>query len=196
MKGHTSYNGLTCQQHPNFKEAFAAFLNLEKFSRVLEIGTAGGGTIQFIRDHLDSQGNTDTLIKTFEVKEHKWFADMRSDNMDIVIENIFSHSYREIEKPELVNDFIKDPGPVLVLCDGGCKVHEFNILSKFIKPGDFIMAHDYAPSSEYFQEHMKDKIWNWAEIKDEQIQASIDEHGLQQVYFDNFIQVAWCCFKK
>jgi hypothetical protein len=100
---------------------------------VLEIGTAGGGTIQFIRDYLDEIGLIDTTIKSFEVKEHKWYKDMRVTGIEIIIENIFTHSYREIEKPEFVEDYIKSEGRTLVLCDGGSKINEFKILAPYLK---------------------------------------------------------------
>jgi len=35
-------------------------------------------------------------------------------------------------------------GVVLLLCDGGDKVKEFNLFAQFLKPGDVIMAHDYS----------------------------------------------------
>lgn len=50
----------------------------------------------------------------------------------------------------MVESFIKREGTTLILCDGGSKINEFNILSKYLKSGDIIMAHDYVDTKENF----------------------------------------------
>lgn len=199
MKGHLTYSSekckmnLTAQQNPNMFDAFKKLLIELKPKRILEIGTAGGGTIQFIRDYLDEIGLTDTKMLTFELKEHKWFDDMRKTGIDIVIVNIFSHSYRELEKPEYVVDYINEEGPTLVLCDGGSKINEFNILSQHLKIGDVIMAHDYIDTVGNFLLNYKDKIWNWREIGDEHIEESCLKHNLKPFLQEEFNNAAWVC---
>lgn len=199
MKGTLTYSStkhkmnLTSQQNENMFDAFKKLLNEYKPKRVLEIGTAGGGTIQFIRDYLDEIGLTDTTIKSFEVKEHKWYKDMRVTGIEIIIENIFSHSYREIEKPEFVKDYIKSEGPTLVLCDGGSKINEFKILAPYLKSGDIIMAHDYVDTKENFLENYKDKIWNWREIGDEHIIDTCEKYSLKNYMKDTFDKAVWVC---
>ena len=113
MKGHTSYISkitpnfrLTMQQKPEVSGAFEKLLKEIKPKQIVEIGTAGGGTTLSIRETLDEIGLEKTDIKSFEVKEHKWFPEMRKRNIEIIVENIFSHSYKEIEKPEMVESFI------------------------------------------------------------------------------------------
>ena len=199
MKGHLTYSStkhkmnLTAQQNPNVFDAFKKLLDEYKPKRVLEIGTAGGGTIQFIRDYLDEIGLTDTTIKSFEVKEHKWYADMRKTGIDIIIENIFTHSYREIEKPEYVEDYIKSEGHTLVLCDGGSKINEFKILAPYLKVGDVIMAHDYVDTKENFLENYKDKIWNWREIGEDHIQETCEKYNLKPFLQEHFNKAVWVC---
>lgn len=199
MKGHLTYSSvkhkmnLTAQQNPNMFDAFKTLLNDLKPKRVLEIGTAGGGTIQFIRDYLDEIGLNDTKIKTFDVKEHKWYVDMRNTGIDVIVENIFTHSYREIEKPEFVVDYINEEGPTLVLCDGGSKINEFKILSRYLKKGDVIMAHDYVDTKDNFLENFKEKIWNWREIGDEHILETCEKYNLKPHFQENFNNAAWVC---
>jgi cephalosporin hydroxylase len=43
ITGHTSYKGLTAQQHTNVFDVFRNFLSEIRPKRILEIGTAGGG---------------------------------------------------------------------------------------------------------------------------------------------------------
>jgi cephalosporin hydroxylase len=199
MKGHTTYyskisnENLTAQQRPYAFEAFEKLLKEIRPARVLEIGTAGGGTIQYIREVLNDIGLESSEIKSFEIKEHKWFAKMRTTNIEIIIENIFDKSYKKLEKPELVVPFIQSEGVTLVLCDGGSKINEFNILAPLIKKGDYIMAHDYIDTKENFLENFKDKIWNWREIGEEHIVEVSKKENLKTVYQDIVAEAAWVC---
>ena len=200
MKGHTTYISkidskfkLTTQQNPYMFDAFKKLLLETKPSRILEIGTAGGGTTLFIREYLDEIGLNNTQIKSFEVKEHKWFEPMRKRGIDIIIENIFSKSYREIEKPEFVNDFIQSEGTTIVLCDGGSKINEFKTLAEYLKVGDIIMAHDYVDTKENFLNNYKHKIWNWREIGDEHIEETCIKYNLKSFMKDIFDKAVWVC---
>ena len=195
MKGFFVYGRFTSMQHPSFKDAFSDFFKEVKPKRLLEIGTAQGGTCVFFRDKLNELGFEDSPILTFEIEtceSHKVIE--KIEGITLSHENIFKHSYLEFEKPELISDFINKEGTTVVCCDGGAKRYELNLISTLLKPGDYILAHDYAPTLEYSKEHMVDKIWNWAEIRDEHIDK--DALKLEQVYFDNFIKAAWCCFRK
>ena len=200
MKGHTSYISkitpnfrLTMQQKPEVSGAFEKLLKEIKPKQIVEIGTAGGGTTLSIRETLDEIGLEKTDIKSFEVKEHKWFPEMRKRNIEIIVENIFSHSYKEIEKPEMVESFIGREGTTLVLCDGGSKVNEFIILSKYLKSGDIIMAHDYVDTKENFLENYRDKIWNCREIGEEDIKETCEKYNLKSFMKETFDKVVWVC---
>ena len=200
MKGHTSYISkitpnfrLTMQQKPEVSGAFEKLLKEIKPKQIVEIGTACGGTTLSIRETLDEIGLEKTDIKSFEVKEHKWFPEMRKRNIEIIVENIFSHSYKEIEKPEMVESFIGREGTTLVLCDGGSKVNEFIILSKYLKSGDIIMAHDYVDTKENFLENYRDKIWNWREIGEEDIKETCEKYNLKSFMKETFDKVVWVC---
>jgi cephalosporin hydroxylase len=181
------------QQKPEVSGAFEKLLKEIKPKQIVEIGTAGGGTTLSIRETLDEIGLEKTDIKSFEVKEHKWFPEMRKRNIEIIVENIFSHSYKEIEKPEMVESFIGREGTTLVLCDGGSKVNEFIILSKYLKSGDIIMAHDYVDTKENFLENYRDKIWNWREIGEEDIKETCEKYNLKSFMKETFDKVVWVC---
>lgn len=118
---------------------------------------------------------------------------MRSANIEVIIENIFSKSYREIEKPEFVNDFIQSEGTTIVLCDGGSKINEFKTLAEYLKVGDIIMAHDYVDTKENFIENYKNKIWNWREIGDEHIDSTCDRYNLVNYMKETFDPAVWVC---
>jgi hypothetical protein len=186
---------LTAQQNENMLPAFRQFIEQTRPARFLEIGTAGGGTITYIKDLLNEL-NLTSPIKTFEVKEHKWYPFMRDRGIEVIIDNIFDYSYRNIAKPELIDSYIQQEGISVILCDGGSKINEFRILSEFLKTGDIIMAHDYVDTKSNFEENYKGKIWNWREIGSEHIDPVSEQYNLTPYMQDIFAPAAWACRQK
>jgi hypothetical protein len=62
-----------------------------------------------------------------------------------------------------------------------------------LKKGDIIMAHDYSKNYEYFEQHIKNKIWNWCEITETHIQTSSQINNLVPYMEDEFASVVWVC---
>ena len=192
MNGHFIYKNLIISQHPNVGEKFKTLIDEYKPSRVLEIGTADGGLTLLIRDLLDSVGLTNTIVRTYDVNEQKNLK-LKERNIEIITKDVFNYPYSDLEYPDEIRDFIQSNGKTLVLCDGGSKKNEFRLLSQFLKYGDIIMAHDYAPNENYFNENIKDKIWNWLEIQDSDINESCLTYNLKPYMEDEFRSVVWVC---
>lgn len=193
ITGSTSYKGYTVQQHENVFDIFKNFLSTIQPSRILEIGTAGGGFTLFLRDVLDDLQLHTTPIRSFDVVETNWYRDLRRQNLEIIIENCFNFAYNELEKPELVVPYIQQAGTTLVLCDGGHKVGEFNALAPHLKVGDYIMAHDYVDTWENFKENFDNKIWNWCEVEEKYIENISKEYNLEHFNKEVFDSVVWVC---
>jgi hypothetical protein len=196
ITGHTSYKGLTAQQHDTFKEVFTPFLLQQNFSHVFEVGTAGGGLTLFIRDTLPN-----ARILSFDVVYQRWYEDIKKHNVDIQIRNIFSDDIRNITSVAKVVDeqalkFLGETGKKLILCDGGNKIGEFNCLSYYMNTGDFIMAHDYSRTWEYHREVLKDKVWDWCEIEEKYIEKSSAINNLVPHMTDEFQGIVWVCKTK
>jgi cephalosporin hydroxylase len=183
------YKDIIIQQHENVSEVFSNLFLKVKPKRILEIGTAYGGLSILLRDILDNLNMTDTSIRTYDIFKHH---SLNYENIDFKIENIFNDQYSELISDD-VTSYIKQEGVSIVLCDGHHKKEEFNVLSKYIKNGDIIMAHDYSPSIEYFEEYIKDNIWDWCEIVDLDIEQSVLNYNLKPFMFDEFKDVVWCC---
>jgi hypothetical protein len=83
-----------------------------------------------------------------------------------------------------------------VLCDGGYKIGEFNLLARYIKEGDYILAHDYIETETAFQQDFLGKVWDWHEVREIDIAESCWEHGLEDYQQDEFSNVVWVCKKK
>lgn len=189
----STYNGWGAQQNPNTFEVFHYFLQEIKPKRIIEIGTSIGGLTTFI-DYTCKLLELNCKLISYDINELSYYRHMRDSGIDIRIENIFSEDYKVV-KQEII-DFINEDGVTLILCDGGYKIGEFNILSKYIKSGDYIMAHDYSENSEVFNEKVFKKIWNWHEICDNDIDDACREYNLQSYNKEIFDSVAWVCKKK
>jgi cephalosporin hydroxylase len=202
VTGWYSYRGTTTLQHEKIKEKLQLLLETQTPSQVLEIGTSYGGLSLLIRDTLDDLGLQKTSFRTYDVMETNryWLEKAISDgaNIDFRIKNVFNQPYNDLDPQhkEEIREYIQRDGVTIVMCDGGSKRNEFNILTPFLKSGDIIMAHDYAPNTEYFETHINGKVWNWHEIEDAHIQECSAQYSLEPLLQEEFQQVVWVCKKK
>jgi hypothetical protein len=192
MQGHFIYEDLIISQVPNIKLYFEKLFNELKPKQIFEIGTFDGGLTLMIRDILDEINLSSTTIRTYDLNDQKRLKS-KNRNIEILTENLFSYSYSELEKEDVVKEFIQRNGRTIVLCDGGSKKNEFRLLSKFLKEGDIIMAHDYSPNQEYFNQHINNKIWNWLEIQDSDINESCEQYNLSPYMEEELRNVVWVC---
>ena len=186
----STYDGWGAQQNPNAFEVFYNFLNEIKPLRILEIGTSLGGFTSFL-NYATKRLNIPCNILSYDIHFKDWYNDMINEGIDVRVENVFNHHYTEV-KQEVI-DFIQQDGMTLILCDGGSKIHEFKILSNYMKNNDFIMAHDYSQNKETFKENVYMKIWNWHEIEDKDIQEACDTNNLLSYNQEIFNTIAWVC---
>jgi len=202
ISGWYSYRGTTTLQHEKIKEKLQLLLETQTPSQVLEIGTSYGGLSLLIRDTLDDLGLQKTSFRTYDVMETNryWLEKAISDgaNIDFRIKNVFNQPYNDLDHQykEEIREYIQRDGVTIVMCDGGSKRNEFNILAPFLKSGDIIMAHDYAPNAEYFETHINGKVWNWHEIEDAHIEECSAIYKLEPLLQEEFQQVVWVCKKK
>lgn len=186
----STYDGWGAQQNPNSFEVFYNFLNEIKPLRILEIGTSLGGFTSFL-NYATKRLNIPCNILSYDIHFKDWYNDMINEGIDVRVENVFNHHYTEV-KQEVI-DFIQQDGMTLILCDGGSKIHEFKILSNYMKNNDFIMAHDYSQNKETFKENVYMKIWNWHEIEDKDIQEACEKNNLISYNQEIFNTIAWVC---
>ena len=186
----SAFRGHTAQQSHNVYQVFYDFISEVKPNRILEIGTALGGFTEFLKIITDEL-NLDTKILSYDISERQWYHQMIEKGIDVRVENIFNEDWTGV-KQEVV-DFVQQDGTTIVLCDGGWKIGEFKIFSKLIKEGDYILAHDYSISNEIYESEIKDKIWNWCEITEQDIEESVIENNLKSYNQDKFSQAVWVC---
>lgn len=189
----SSYKNHASQQNHNAYERFFDLIQSTQPHRILEIGTALGGFTAFLLETTQLL-NIKCNIRSYDIHYNSWYEDLKNNGADIRIENIFGDSWNSVQ--DEVVSYIQSEGLTIVLCDGGNKKDEFKLLSPHIKNNDIIMTHDYAPNREYFNQHMLNKIWNWHEIQDSDIAESCQKYHLAPFMQNEFLSVAWACFKK
>jgi len=198
ISGHFTYHETTIMQHREIGNAFKKLFLETQPTRILEIGTSSGGLTLLLQDLLDELNLQNTEILTYDINpDHStyWLRERINNgaNINFQIKNIFNQAYDALINENEPREFIQKMGVTIVLCDGGSKINEFNILSKYLKVGDIIMAHDYSSTTEYFEKNIKNKIWNWMEIKDSDIAAACDKYNLHSFLQDIFQDVVWVC---
>lgn len=200
VAGGFAYKWLFIAQHNDAEKVFKELLLTVKPSRILEIGTMHGGLTLMIKDILDNINLSNTIIRTYDINDQEFLKPLVVDtNVQVITKNLFNENYSDWnsnnEKEEIKN-FINNNGTTMVLCDGGCKKCEFNLIAPLLKIDDIIMAHDYAPDNQYFEEYMKDKIWDWHEIQDSDILDISNSNNLITYKQELMQSIAWCCRRK
>jgi tRNA A58 N-methylase Trm61 len=189
--GFTVYKGVMLQQNDNFANYFIDFLNKEKFVNIVETGTGSGNLTRFIREHCDAK-----TITTFDIYKPFLKEELETLGVKVVVKDIFGEKGTNKYMTEIdseVKEAINNNEKTLVLCDGGNKPFEFKQCSKLIKPGDFIMAHDYVKSKDLFTEEFKNEIWGWCEITEADIQQACLENNLKDYTEVDFSKIVWAC---
>ena len=158
-------------------EAFTTFLTEEKPDRIIEIGTAYGGCTLILADIANT-----TAIYTYDNRDVCWHRTKNKKNVTTVVGDVFSQ-----EIHDQIKGLIQSEGKVLLLCDGGNKVKEFNTFAPYLKSGDMIMAHDYAGRT---------CDWQWVEISDDDIEDVVEDERLQPNKQDVMGAAAWVSYKR
>lgn len=189
----SAFRGNAAQQSHKVYQVFYDFISEVKPVRILEIGTALGGFTEFLKIITDEL-NLTTKILSYDTSERPWYSQMIEKGIDVRVENIFNDNWSDITLE--VANFIQQDGLTIILCDGGNKKEEFNLLSNYIKPGDFILGHDYAFNSEVFERDINKKIWNWHELSESDITDACTLNNLKDYDREIFQSAVWVCKTK
>lgn len=197
VAGGYAYGYLFMSQNPFAQEMFSQLLAKVRPSRILEIGTFHGGLTLMLRDIMDNLQLNDSTIWTYDINDQEFLKPLvNNKNIKVLTKNLFNDNYTdwsdESNKQE-IDEYINREGTSIILCDGGCKKCEFNLIAPLLKNNDIIMAHDYAPDEEYFNKNIKNKIWDWLEIQDSDIKKCILENNLYPYEQTLAQKAAWCC---
>lgn len=178
---HTLVDDIVVQQFAGFKDYFRRFIELNNFTRILELGTSFGGLTYYLSTIFNGEIITvDNYVKNISKKVYSVARVMEADHMSV--------QTREF----LHKDFISKEGKTLILCDGGDKPAIFNAYSNLMKEDDVIAVHDYFETRE---EWRNQEAWGWCECTKEDIISGIENNKL--VEQDKFMKdITWAVFKK
>lgn len=178
-----TYKGLIAMQVYGVDTAFTelALWSLDNpFKTIIELGADYGGLTNMLADHPICNH---AMIHTFDLNNDR-FRNLNPEKI------IFYHAdiYQNLD---YIGDLIRTSGRTLILCDGGNKPLEFNTLSTYMKVGDVIMAHDYAPDKDAHNDNVEHGRWDWWEFNDSAIENKTLIKSVN--FFDSY---AWCFREK
>jgi len=157
---------------------------LSTFKNVVEIGTYNGGLTSWVFD------NTDAKLISYDIDGTINYT--KRTDIDFRIDDCFNeHAFKDII------ELIQSEGRTLVLCDGGDKPKEFNTFSKYLKPNDVIMAHDYSESETDWLD--KTNFWQWpyeADTFPHSIEEGINENNLEPYKYEEMKFLLWASYIK
>lgn len=119
-----------------------------KIKRIVELGT-GDGALTFLWGLSMKARNGKVLTYDINRPTEMWFEVIQGMPIEFRRADVFTKDVQEE-----VKEFIKDE-KALIFCDGGSKSKEIRIYSFFLKPEDYIMAHDWGV--EILEDHLTKK---------------------------------------
>ena len=176
---HARYCDVRTSQVENFTDYFNEFFGEWQPNLILEFGTECGGLALYLSDKFP-----DVSIHTFDIR---WCISAKAylrKNISFHYDDLFADDVQQ-EIKKLIQSTLN----VLVLCDGGDKVKEFNTVAPWLTPGDVVMAHDYRVKES------DPSPWESCEIQYADIEQAVEQNNLQT--FQPFmVNAAWASFQK
>tara|TARA_A100001515_G_scaffold103223_1_gene83829 strand:+ start:3003 stop:3701 length:699 start_codon:yes stop_codon:yes gene_type:complete len=195
-----NHRGIESQQNPNAYSVFNQFFQDESFDFVIEIGTSYGGLSLYLYEQSLQHEFNFITYDYLGFRNGIWST--RQNELKVAWNNELLFDFRD--KDVFLDDTITEISTILqnnkclLLCDGGDKPKEIQIYSEYLQSGSYIMGHDYSPDEDYFNANTKHKVWNWLELRDEDISKAMKQHNLSKCdkYYTDFRDTAWVCLIK
>lgn len=169
--------GLEMQQQRGIASFISDFLRSIRPKLIVEFGAGHGGLSALLSlysyKHEAKFHTFENSAGMIEEKNRKLIEFMGGQIHD---SDIFS-----IES--FIGCLIAGQGRCLVLCDNGNKKLELSTFAKYLKPGDFIMAHDYYHSKALFDSDFTGR--GSCELEYKHIEETISLNGLEIYSMNN-----------
>jgi hypothetical protein len=189
--GVSQYMGMSMMQNRYAVDAYQALfrhLSAERRTpaRVIELGTGMGALSALLKTYcaaVEAEFITYDRAESVAANPRLLELGIHVRVKDIEHEFVIREIARELQKD----------GLTILICDGPDKAAEVQLFSPYLKTGDLILAHDYAPSREFFDEHIKGKLWSWCEVTDDQLAGVSRDQSLEPLLESVFIPAVWTC---
>lgn len=163
--------GLCMSQNQNALALFSAiFDDYGPFAQLIEIGTGNGGLSILFH------------IYAASVRGRFLTIDNRLRNARLLA-SLGVESYGDScwNRENDLGAVIVQPGRSFIFCDGGDKRRELATFARYLKMGDIIGVHDYAATRKFYQEHLRNNVWDWCEITWNDIEPIANTYNLQPI---------------
>lgn len=185
----TKYLDIYMEQVKDISIKFDTFFEKNKFNTIIEIGTCHGGLSMYLALAANAMG---AKFFTFDiVNDLKKPHLLEALNGTFFQLDVFKNKAIKI----ITHRLNEENNRVLLLCDGGKKIKEFNLYAQYLKPSDVIMAHDYFTSMKKFHHQHKQPVWKCCEITLNDIKESLLKYNILS-YHPEFEDSFWFCGKR
>lgn len=183
--------GMGMAQNPYAPVAFNLFFNRLRdegvqVRRIIELGTACGGLTVLLKLYC-LQVHADLI--TYDCTDYRTCRDIfKLLGIDYRLANI-----RDEWTVDEINSLVRQEGVTVMVSDNGDKIREFKHFAAILKPGDFLLSHDYSPDRAIYN---RERVWVSLEITDEDVRDVCESHNLMPYLWDTFQKAAWLCVRK
>jgi cephalosporin hydroxylase len=167
----TDFFNLYMTQNKYAIEAWDFLLKKTMPDTIIEFGTARGGLTCLFgfwgiinNATVHTYNNNDEYIYVEEFKK----LGIKNNIKDLLLQET---------RDEIVK-IIKNNGKTLIFCDA-LKPIEFAYFAPFLKSGDVITIHDYIENEEIFNKQVLGKLWDFHEVKYEDIKDTVEKNNLK-----------------
>lgn len=176
------YKGRRAEQNPHIFEFLNELSHVTDAKKIFELGFRNGGFTSILNDHRISRWAN---IYAYDIEHPQVEPDLHK------VTFYYGDIFKQIER---IGSSIADPlGQSIVFCDGGNKNLEFNMLAPYLKKGDIILTHDYAPNKQVFDDEYLGKRWDWFESWDGEQTKTILNEGLVPFCMEAANEAVWSC---
>ena len=180
------YRGIRVEQNPHIFKALDETVKAGiQPVRIFEIGYRNGGFTLLLDDHPISD-------KAEKIYAYDKIATEKAP-VSAEVERVHGDFFQKVLE---VGELIKQDGLSMVFCDGGDKNAEFNFLAPFLKEGDIMLTHDYAPNEEIWKEEFLGKKWDWFESWDGELDNACRDYNLVNFMENYWNDAVWSCKRK
>ena len=189
--GETRFMGLVMQQNVYGAVALdRLFKHLEATGvdvrRVIEIGTGAGGLSVLLQLYCLSRGASFVTYDVHPRTDRNPAFERLS--IDLRVEDVRD----DFVAGELARS-IQGEGVTILVCDGGDKLGDAARFAEVLKAGDYLLLHDYAESTEVFEQDIEGRLWSWCEVTAAHLREVDERHRLEEVLAEVMHPAVWSC---
>jgi 23S rRNA U2552 (ribose-2'-O)-methylase RlmE/FtsJ len=189
-RGFCTINHIFTMQNYGVQECLYELFKELDIDNVIEVGTHSGGFTTMI-SMAREKANKHFNIYTYDIQH----VDHIDEISKIYNFNVIKSCVFKAIQNDSITDSIFNKSRKVIFVDGGNKKIEFNLLAKYLLPGDIIAAHDYCKDSKIYEENLKNKkVWQWMEVQESDVIDTINAYNLVNLpsnLSEKFEDVAW-----